>query len=151
MFPEDERIVSIVREVLLKKGWIDLPSHGTSMYPLIKEGDICRFSSCNPSELKKRDVILFSTPSNSFVAHRLIQMDNTRVICKGDGNLGFDPPIEQTHILGKLMYIKRNDKNIHLDNFSLKVWGHFVQSVPVVSTVIRLYLKHKTAARFGVM
>ncbi|MBD3843428.1 MAG: hypothetical protein IE909_16410 [Campylobacterales bacterium] len=146
MFPEDKRIISIVREVLLKKGWIDLPSHGMSMYPLIKEGDICRFSSFNLSELKKRDVILFSTPFNSFVAHRLIQINDTSYICKGDGNLEFDPPIEQSHILGKLMYIKRNDKNIHLDNFSLKVWGHFVQSVPVVSTLIRLYLKHKTSA-----
>lgn len=138
--------IAIVREVLRKRGWIDLPSHGTSMYPLIKEGDICRFSSCNPSELKKMDIILFSTPSKGFVAHRLIRINNTRYICKGDGNLGFDPPLDQSHILGKLLSIKRGNKNIYLDNFSLKIWGQLIQAVPFISPLIRLYLKHKTSA-----
>ena len=143
---EDNSPVAIVREVLLKRGWIDLPSCGTSMYPLIKEGDICRFSSCNSSELKNMDIILFYTPSNCFVAHRLIRIDKTRYFCKGDGNLGFDPPIDQRCILGKLTSIKRNDKKIDSNNLSFRVWGHFVQAVPVISTFIRMYLKRKTSA-----
>jgi signal peptidase len=143
---EDNSPVAIVREVLFKRGCIDLPSQGNSMYPLIKEGDICRFSSCDPSELKKRDIILFSTPSNNLVAHRLIHIEDSCYLFKGDANLQFDPAINQSYILGKLIYIKRNDRKLYLDTFPLIVWGHFIQAVPVVSSFIRLYLKYNTSA-----
>ena len=57
----DEETIHFFKSVIRKNEYLDLPAEGTSMFPFIQEGDICRFCECDPLRLKKGDVVLFYT------------------------------------------------------------------------------------------
>lgn len=56
-------------------------------------------------EVKENEIIVYSE-DNNFITHRLIKIDeNGKFITKGDANNSEDKPIEETQILGKVIYI----------------------------------------------
>jgi signal peptidase len=136
----NEDTLYLITQVMNNRGWIDLPAQGTSMYPLIKKGDICRFISCKASSIKKGDIILYRTNSSSLVAHRFYRLKPTnqqvQYIFKGDTNLGHDEPVNQDQILGKLM-----------TDFPADIWGQIILLLPILSKILRIYLNRKESTR----
>lgn len=56
-------------------------------------------------EVQENEIIVYSE-DNNFITHRLITKDeNGKFITKGDANNSEDKPIEETQILGKVIYI----------------------------------------------
>ena len=56
-------------------------------------------------EVQENEIIVYSE-DNNFITHRLITKDeNGKFITKGDANNSEDKPIEDTQILGKVIYI----------------------------------------------
>ena len=56
-------------------------------------------------EVQENEIIVYSE-DNNFITHRLITKDeNGKFITKGDANNSKDKPIEETQILGKVIYI----------------------------------------------
>jgi signal peptidase len=132
----------LITQVMNNRGWIDLPAQGTSMYPFIKKGDICRFISCKASNIKKGDIILYRTDSGSLVAHRFYKLKHNnqqiQYIFKGDTNLGYDEPVNQDQILGKLM-----------TDFSAHIWSQIIITFPILSKILRVYLNRKESTQAG--
>jgi signal peptidase I len=141
----------LVKDLIKKQGWMDLPADGTSMYPLIKKGDICRFISHEASKIKKGDVLLFRTLSGNLVAHRLVRIythhNQVMYLLKGDTNLGVDEPITETQIMGELAFIKRGKKKMNVSNPVLHAWGKVVLFFPVLSALLRSFLNKKSLER----
>lgn len=117
------------------------------MFPLIREGDICRFQYCDSSQLSKGDIVLFHSSSGILVAHRLkqIQIVNnlTFYIFKGDSNLGMDKPISQERILGKLVWIQKGRSMLHMTSVTAYVWNKMILSLPILSQLLRMYLNRR--------
>ncbi|MFC0216446.1 hypothetical protein ACFFK0_29035 [Paenibacillus chartarius] len=126
-------------ELLHRKGWIELPAQGTSMFPLICEGDICRFAACGPGELERGDVVLYSSASGRLVAHRLLRVESGRLllVCKGDTNLGCDEPVAPEQLLGKLVRINKRRLRLLADGTAVRWWGLTVMAVPQLSWLLR--------------
>jgi signal peptidase len=141
---EESRLVS---KVLKKYRLIDLPAQGTSMFPLIKEGDICTFRSCDPSKLKKGDIVLFFSSESKLVAHRFYQskrIDNEQLfLFKGDSNIKEDHPITREHIIGKLAFIKRKRKKISITQFQYEIWSKAILLFPIISYWLRSFLNKR--------
>lgn len=137
----------LIKEVIQKQGWVDLPAEGTSMYPLIKQGNICRFVSCEAMKLKKGEIILFHTLSGSLVAHRLLSTEwmNKQVTyrLKGDTNFGADEPISQEQLIGKLTSINKGNYQIKLPSFSVHVWSQMILLFPIITAFLRAYLNRR--------
>ncbi|KHE71671.1 hypothetical protein LD39_08580 [Halobacillus sp. BBL2006] len=135
-----------IQHVINKKGFIDLPSLGTSMYPLIKQRDTCRFVSCRPDQLTKGEVLLFHL-NGELIGHRLIEKVEVegKIVfqCKGDTNLGKDQWIMEKDIIGKLLYVKRRKRSILAFDHLCKLWGWSVLSFPLMSSFLRFYLNKK--------
>lgn len=56
-------------------------------------------------EVQENEIIVYSE-DNNFITHRVITKDeNGKFITKGDANNSEDKPIEETQILGKVIYI----------------------------------------------
>lgn len=56
-------------------------------------------------EVQENEIIVYSE-GNNFITHRLIEKDGqNRFITKGDANNSEDKPIEESQILGKVIYI----------------------------------------------
>jgi len=143
--------VDLLRYSLKKHEWIDLPAEGNSMYPLIRQGNVCRFMNCDPLTLQKGDIILFHAVSGQLVAHRFIErilVKNSLLFrIKGDTNLGFDQPIRQEQILGKLLYIKKGKIILYAFHFSVYIWGKIILSLPSLTKIIRRYLNIKNGRK----
>lgn len=143
----DESTFRLLKTLIKKDGWLELPSNGNSMYPLIQQGNLCRFVPYESSILKKGDVILYYSHSDQLIAHRFVSIKkiNHQVLfqLKGDTNLGFDQLIEEERILGKLVNIKKSYKTVNPEHRMARLWGKIILSFPAISGILRKYLNWK--------
>ncbi|WLR49459.1 signal peptidase I [Halobacillus litoralis] len=130
----------VIAKVLISKGRIDLPATGTSMYPLIREGDICRFVSLDYENLKKGDILLYQSDHGQLIAHRLIYKSGDSYLCKGDSNLGNDDWVYSDQLIGKMLYVSKNHKIFYLNGLLGKTWTWSILTFPSVSKLWRRFL-----------
>ncbi|WP_456277324.1 signal peptidase I [Bacillus sp. AK128] len=140
----DSHILQVLQKEINNTGWIELPAHGTSMFPLIREGDICKFSNVNIDVIKKGDIVLFQSSTGTLVSHRFLTKtvidDETKYIFKGDTNLAPDEPIERKQIIGRLEIINKKWLKISQNNFINNLWKCVLLLIPQTSGVLRYYL-----------
>ena len=150
----DQATFQLINQSIRNKGWIDLPAEGTSMYPLIKNGDLCRFILCEPHSLKRADIALFYTRMGELVAHRFYykQLSDDRIVFhfKGDTNLGFDGPVSEEQIIGKLTMIHRAQRKISVEKPAVFLWGKLIMTLPILSSLLNKYLHRKSHFQSGV-
>ncbi|NHM29292.1 hypothetical protein [Neobacillus terrae] len=148
----DEQTFLLLKRAIMKDGWLELPSFGNSMFPLIKQGTICRFTPHSPNNVKKGDILLFYSLNGQLIAHRYysskIKNKTREYNFKGDTNLGWDRPIEESRVLGKLEVIYKRTFEIHSDNFIPVLWGGIIMAFPQVSGILRRYLNHRIKLQF---
>ncbi|OCT11057.1 hypothetical protein A8709_04985 [Paenibacillus pectinilyticus] len=145
--PFPNEFVKLFAQVLKKRGWIELPAQGTSMFPFIRRGDICRFVPALATQIRRGDILLFCTPQGNLIAHRLcrkvITNEQLTLLCKGDSNLSYDVAIQQDQLIAKMDWIKRNERIIFVTSPLAYIWGHLVLTVPMVSVALQYYLYHR--------
>lgn len=141
----------LIQQLIRKQGWIDLPAEGTSMYPLIQQGNICRFVACEPMKLRKGEIILFQTSSGSLVAHRFLSTEGedsqVKYLLKGDTNLGLDEAIHQIQVIGKLTSIRKGKYCLRLPSLSVNIWSGMILLFPILSVFLRAYLNRSLRGR----
>lgn len=149
----DIHTFSLLKKVILKDGWLELPASGNSMFPFIQKGNMCRFVPCKPLIIKKGDIILYYSQTGQLIAHRFVEMRNVKnqsmLLLKGDTNLGFDQPIEEHWILGKLVSVQKKHVTINSDQLIYRLWGKLIFSFPFLSGVLRNYLNRKLDLHFN--
>lgn len=143
----NQDIISVLQRTIKKKGWISLPSEGNSMFPLIQQGEVCRFESFDPTTTKKGDIILFWSTGGKLVAHRVYEIGNP-YICKGDTNIQFDEPVRLERILGKLVSIKKQNREIKLNQALVAIWSKLILTFPFICTILRVYLNSRDKKEF---
>lgn len=79
---------------------------GDSMYPAIRSGELVRVVPCAVSELRRGDVILAST-GRGLTAHRIMRIEQERVVTRGDNSLRADPAIDKAQILGRVVEVEQ--------------------------------------------
>lgn len=132
----------LIKRKMQTAGYIDLPAEGTSMYPFIHPGDLCRFLLCEPYLLKRGDVVLYYSRGQRLVAHRFSHMNGDDFLFKGDTNLGFDEPVEEELILGRLTWVQSKKKK-EAENFISIVWGKLILNFPILPELLRNRLNKK--------
>lgn len=140
----DEATFSLLKRTIQKEGWLDLPATGNSMFPLIHHGNICRFIHCDSSSIQKGDIILFYSDSDQLIAHRFVERKSSQAgtffLFKGDTNLGYDHPVENGRILGRLASIQKKHMKFTPDDFGARMWSSLILKTPVFSAILRNYL-----------
>jgi signal peptidase I len=143
----DDHTFQLLKTSIQKAGWLELPSFGNSMYPFIRQGNVCRFVPCEIDQIKKGDVLLFYSLTGQLIAHRLVSVKtkNKKLLfqLKGDTNLGFDQLIEEDRILGKLINIQKQSKTLNPEHGMARLWGKIILSFPVLSAILQKYLNRK--------
>ncbi|WP_064091673.1 signal peptidase I [Rossellomorea aquimaris] len=138
---------TLLMEVMDKKGWMDLPAEGMSMYPLIHDGDQCRFVSLKEQSLKKGDIILFQDASGKLVAHRFLYIkffgNRVKYLFKGDTNTICDEVISEEQMIGKLVKVRKENVTLTLDHPIAKGWSKLILLFPFISSFLQLILNKK--------
>jgi signal peptidase I len=140
----DQETIHFLKVAIEKDGFLELPAHGNSMFPLIQRGDVCKFVPCSPGSLVKGDIILFHTDQGQLITHRFIRTEEYRFLFKGDTNLGYDLPATSEQIIGKLISIKKNRHNLSMHSSSAELWAKLITTLPVLSGILRKYLNWKS-------
>lgn len=140
MRADTQAIAKLIREI----GELEIPASGTSMRPLIREGDRCRFVPlAGPPSLG--DILLVAEADGRLVGHRLIRVagegEGKLYICKGDSNLHPDTPARADRIIGKLTDIRKPRFVVQGDKGFARWWGRLLVRRPGLSRLIRLYLR----------
>lgn len=143
----DESTFKLLKIALKKDGCLELPASGNSMFPFIKQGNICSFAPFEPSSLKKGNVILFYSTAGQLIAHRFIKIkieNNQKLfLFKGDTNIGFDPLIREEHILGKLVMVQNQLMKITPEHLIVILWEKIILSFPILSSILQKYVIRK--------
>jgi signal peptidase I len=148
----DNTTIDLFKHVVRMDGFMKLPAEGNSMFPLIRKGDICQFVTCEPTTLIKGDIVLFHSESGQLIAHRFShtkKLKNVqRYFFKGDTNLGYDHPVTEYQIIGKLSFIQKANKQFSMENIAAELWGKLILTVPAISGMLRKYLNWKSPYQF---
>lgn len=141
MFIENQAF-GLLKNTMNKERYIEIPAQGNSMFPFIRQGDVCRFFPC--TTFKKGDVVLFCSTEGRLIAHRIvrIQVNHNQLLfyLKGDTNLGFDKPINEERILGTLVSVQKKHFQLSSGHFLAKAWGKMILSFPALSGILQRYL-----------
>ncbi len=119
-----KRRSSISGQKLVKYGLKVMLASGRSMFPTIEGGDILIVRDTSEgTKLKEGDIVVF-TPRvtqagltmERYIAHRLIEIGDSRIITKGDAHSSQDPwtPIENVSgkVIGKVLIRKNQEEPI---------------------------------------
>lgn len=143
----DLEAIRMVKHRVDHRGYIDLPSSGQSMYPLIRQGDLCRFVRCERQELVPGDILLFRSREGRLVGHRYLytsrQGEESWLVCKGDSNVRHDAPIPYREVIGKLLWIKSARRMTLSTHYRARLLGRAFTRFPGCSRYVALYLRWK--------
>lgn len=81
---------------------------GTSMTPIIHEGDIVYVASCQIDQVRIGDIVAFFS-AKGIVIHRAIHAQYNKqnfIICMGDASPNIDLPVYSRDFIGKVVYIE---------------------------------------------
>lgn len=107
-----EQIFPVIKEKLASGGSVSFSPKGTSMLPLIKQGEDSVTISPVSGKLKKYDVPLYLRKNGQFVLHRIIDVRKDGYVMCGDNQCNFEYGIDDTCIIGIMTQIIKPDKII---------------------------------------
>ena len=91
---------------------------GMSMWPFICHGrDQVIIEACQPELLLKGDIILFQTPSQKYILHRITKITDSHFVTTGDGNCFRDGVFSLLCVRAKVVAIIRHGKRIECDGW----------------------------------
>lgn len=137
MVPCENSIIAGIHYVMKKNRSISIVSRGFSMYPIIQEGDTCKFISLESNHtFSNKDILLYVSKEGTLVGHRYqksyIIKGRRYFVLKGDTNALPDAPILQDMLIGRLTAI--NKKRFSLDPRGLiaRFWGVLIIAFPFI-------------------
>jgi signal peptidase I len=99
----------LVREVLAKDCSISFQARGNSMYPTIRHGEKIVARPFQPRHLKIGTVVLFLSPDDSLVTHRIVGFASKGgvpcVTLRGDGVADHIDTVPVEQVLAEVVYV----------------------------------------------
>ena len=109
-------------EELERSGKLVYTTVGTSMNPLIQQDRDLSLIEKPKGRLKKYDVALYKRPNGQYVLHRVVKVLDDGYVILGDNCVNKEFNIKETQILGVLVSLVRNGKEVDLNSFGYKIY-----------------------------
>ncbi len=129
---------------LLKMGkQVRFRATGSSMHPLVRDGDTLLIAPCQPFSIRPGEILLCAGAQQCVVVHRVIRCkgsrNNRQFLIQGDQVLWPDGWIDASRIYGRLEEIERDGKRFNTT-------GPFRLLSLLIVMARRLGLRHSKAA-----
>lgn len=116
---DDDAFVELSAEILRQGGSFQFRAHGSSMTPLIRDGDLLTISPVDAASLEIGDVALYRTCRDRIIAHRVVgktTQDGELVLeTQGDARLASDRPVPGGRVMGRVVRVQRRARVYRLD------------------------------------
>lgn len=102
---QSDVVIAELRRFIDEGKSVILPVSGRSMLPFIVGGkDRVEFFPLK-DELQKGDVVMAEVDEGYYVVHRVMRIDDNRLVLEGDGNLGFQEHCAVEKVIAKGVYV----------------------------------------------
>jgi hypothetical protein len=110
-------------EVIRTFGEVRLRVFGTSMVPAMLPGDLVTIRRAGLEEISAGEIVLFARNGRLFV-HRVVsrktissagKIEDARLVTRGDRLHHEDPPVSPRELLGRLISLERDNRQITLE------------------------------------
>ena len=128
-----DEIWTLAEPVISSNGEFRLFHRGTSMLPLLREGNDSVLLVA-PCDVKKNDIVLYKRASGQFVMHRIIKVKKDEYIMCGDNQYEHEHNIKKENILAKVKGIYRDEVYFEVNN---KEYIKYVKKLPIRRAKIR--------------
>lgn len=117
--------MSTFEEIIAREGHLVFTNVGTSMMPLLRQGqDLMVIVQKPDGRLKRYDIPLYKRDNGKYVLHRILKVrPNDYVLC-GDNQWRCETGITDRHIIGVLQAVVRNGKTIPITDWRMKLYAH---------------------------
>lgn len=111
--------LSLFQDVLSSGSFLRVRVTGRSMVPLLRGGEILTIRKVSASSLRKGDLVFFKDRDGHPVIHRIVKkQEHNDVVTfqtRGDALIGFDRPVREEHLLGKVCKVERGQRHVNLE------------------------------------
>ena len=124
--------IDVIQEVLNTGGEFRMYPKGTSMRPLLMQGqDSVVLEKKDPDLLKKHDVIFYRRENGQFVLHRIMKVcrEGTFVLC-GDNQTLLEKDVRKEQVIGYVSKIYKGDQLLSTTSFSHRMYMRFWMWMP---------------------
>ena len=125
-------------------GQHSIPITGRSMLPLIRDGDLVLVAHGHAA-VRQGDVVVFRR-EGELVAHRVLRVYGSgagkRFLTKGDNALRLDPLLSAEEIVGRVLDVRRGDRQMSLDTTAWRGVGRFVAVTTLAWTKLYGWCRH---------
>jgi signal peptidase len=108
------------------------------MKPLLREGDAVLVAHGN-KDIRRGDVVVFRQ-EGGLVAHRVLRIGvgdaGSVLVTKGDGLSRFDTPVSAKQVVGRVVSIERNGRQMRLDTPGWRAVGWLVAVATLAGAVL---------------
>ena len=116
-----EQLMPLIRERLAAGKNVKFLPRGTSMLPLIRQGEDSVVLSPLPEKLKKYDIPLYQRSDGSYVLHRIVKVGDTYT-CIGDNQFQLEPGLRREQMIAVVTAVIRDGETIRVDRFGYKLY-----------------------------
>ncbi len=144
IFKPTRELTPFIKEMIQNNRRVQLTVTGNSMFPLLSHlRDSVTIEGCE--DYKKYDIILYVRKNGDLILHRIVKRKKDVFFLCGDNQTVIEYPIYKEQIIGKVVSMKRKEKNFTTKNvfyglysflwcinmkirkpvlrFALKIWG----------------------------
>lgn len=124
----DSKEFGIVSSELLRAGKIiRFTAKGSSMHPLIRDGDVVLIAPLKQGKIHRGDVVLFTVGNGRALLHRVVNIRKSRgkeeLLIQGDHSIHSDGYISKSNILGLMLALERGELQIRANHFVYRNLG----------------------------
>ena len=89
-------------------------ARGSSMFPLVRDGDILGVQPIGGTALRAGEIALYRSSGHGIVVHRVVgmltQVEEDILLVKGDAAKAPDPQVPASRVLGRVVSIERHGR-----------------------------------------
>ena len=113
-------LIPLICERLEEGQSVKFSPRGTSMLPMLRQGDSVVLSPC-PERLKKYDLPLYRRDNGEYVLHRVIKVGKSYT-CIGDNQFEYEHGIEHRQMIGVVTAFVNGKKERSVDEWKYRVY-----------------------------
>ena len=129
-----DELEPIMLEILDSGGEFILRTHGTSMMPLLSDGNDGVVLVRPKGKCKKNDVVLYKRPTGQYVMHRIVALKDGKYVMRGDSQIINEYGVSDKMIAAVMKAYFKNGERVETDNPSYK---KYVRKLPFVYAIRR--------------
>ncbi|MBE7020288.1 MAG: helix-turn-helix transcriptional regulator [Ruminococcaceae bacterium] len=141
IFKPTRELIPFITEMIRNNKKVQLTVTGNSMFPLLTHlrDSVTVKGSDN---YKKYDIILYVRNNGDLILHRIVKVKKGIYYLCGDNQTVIEYPIYKDQIIGKVVSVKRKDKDFDINNIIYCLYSFFwCLNVKIRKPALRIALK----------